>query len=38
METNEKLCYEVAEENSEKTLFAYQEVMNRLNIRQCKQS
>lgn len=38
METNEKLCYEVAEENPEKTLFAYQEVMNRLNIRQCKQS
>lgn len=38
METNEKLCYEVAEENPEKTLFVYQEVMNRLNIRQCKQS
>jgi phosphoribosylaminoimidazole-succinocarboxamide synthase len=38
METNEKLCYEVAEENPEKTLFAYQEVINRLNIRQCKQS
>lgn len=32
METNEKLCYEVAEETPEKILPAYQEILSRLNI------
>jgi phosphoribosylaminoimidazole-succinocarboxamide synthase len=32
METNEKLCYELAEENPENIVPAYQEVMKRLNI------
>lgn len=32
METNEKLCYEIAEKEPEKILPAYQEVLNRLNI------
>lgn len=33
MESNEKLCYQIAEENPERTLAAYQEVLKRLNIK-----
>jgi phosphoribosylaminoimidazole-succinocarboxamide synthase len=32
METNEKLCYEIAEEDPEKVIPAYQEIVKRLNI------
>lgn len=32
METNEKLCYEIAEEDPEKVMPAYQEIVKRLNI------
>jgi phosphoribosylaminoimidazole-succinocarboxamide synthase len=32
METNEKLCYEVAEENPSKILPIYQDILSRLNI------
>lgn len=32
METNEKLCYEISEDNPEKILPAYQEILSRLNI------
>jgi phosphoribosylaminoimidazole-succinocarboxamide synthase len=30
METNEKLCYEIAKDNPEKVMEAYQEVLRRL--------
>jgi len=33
MESNEKLCYEVAQDNPEKVIAAYQEVQKRLNIK-----
>ena len=32
MQTNEKLCYEIADENCEKIIYAYQEILNRLNV------
>ena len=32
METNEKLCYEIVEDDTEKILPAYQEILGRLNI------
>jgi phosphoribosylaminoimidazole-succinocarboxamide synthase len=32
METNEKLCYEIADEDPEKVIPAYQEIVKRLNI------
>lgn len=37
MKTNEKLCFEILEENPEKAINAYKEVMNRLNIKKYSQ-
>ena len=33
MESNEKLCYEVAHDSPDRVIPAYQEVLNRLNIK-----
>jgi phosphoribosylaminoimidazole-succinocarboxamide synthase len=33
MESNEKLCYEIAQETPDRVIPAYQEVLNRLNIK-----